>query len=71
MWIINNNRSQSHLGEIMSSETNVSGGIGLGTVIAAILSYSVNKSIMWMIIHGIFGGFYIVYHVIKYYLLGA
>jgi len=36
----------------------------LGITIAAILSFSVNNSIFWAIIHGIFGWFYIVYYVL-------
>lgn len=40
-------------------------GIGIGTIIAVILSWSVNKSILWAVIHGICGWFYIIY-----YLLG-
>lgn len=38
----------------------------LGLCIALILSYSVNKSVMWMIIHGFFSWFYVLYHLIKY-----
>jgi hypothetical protein len=40
-----------------------SSGIGLGSVIAAILSYSVNNSILWALIHGFFGWFYVLYYV--------
>lgn len=39
-------------------------GLGLGTVIAAILSWSVNHSILWMILHGIFSWFYVIYYVL-------
>jgi len=49
----------------MSKET-TSSGIGIGTVIAIILSWSVNHSIFWCIIHGIFGWLYVIYHVIIY-----
>lgn len=40
-------------------------GIGLGTLIAVLLSWMVNKSILWAIVHGFFGWFYVIY-----YLLG-
>lgn len=50
----------------MSDNTSVSAGVGLGTIIAVTLSYAVNKSIWWMILHGIFGWFYVIYHAIKY-----
>ena len=43
-----------------------SSGIGLGAVIAVIISYLKWKSIGWMIIHGIFGWFYVIYYLIKY-----
>lgn len=48
------------------SEKTTSSGIGIGTVLAIILSWTVNKSILWAILHGIFGWFYVIYHVIKY-----
>lgn len=40
-------------------------GIGLGNVIAVVISWSVNHSVLWAIIHGIFGWFYIIYYLIK------
>jgi hypothetical protein len=36
-------------------------GIGIGAVIAAVISYSVNKSILWAFLHGAFGWLYIFY----------
>jgi hypothetical protein len=36
-------------------------GIGLGTIIAVVLSWSRNKSILWAIIHGILGWLYVIY----------
>jgi len=43
---------------------NVSRGITLGSVIAVVLSWSINKSILWCILHGIFSWFYIIYFAI-------
>ncbi len=37
-------------------------GIGIGTVIAIIVSWSANHSILWAIIHGFFGWLYIIYY---------
>jgi hypothetical protein len=48
------------------SDNKVSGGIGIGTVIAIILSWTVNKSILWAIVHGCLSWFYVIYHAIKY-----
>lgn len=41
---------------------NVSVSFGLGNVIAAVISWTVNKSILWAILHGIFGWFYVIYY---------
>jgi hypothetical protein len=35
--------------------------IGLGTVIAVVVSWSRNKSILWAIVHGILGWLYVIY----------
>jgi hypothetical protein len=37
-------------------------GIGLGSAIAVAISWSLNKSIIWAIIHGFFGWFYVIYY---------
>jgi len=37
-------------------------GISLGAAIAVTISWSVNQSIWWCILHGIFGWFYIIYY---------
>ena len=39
-------------------------GIGLGTVIAVVISWSRNKSILWAIIHGILGWLYVIYAIL-------
>ena len=36
-------------------------GVGLGTVIAVVISWNRNRSILWAIIHGILGWLYIIY----------
>ena len=36
-------------------------GIGLGAAIAVVLSWYRNKSILWMILHGILSWFYVIY----------
>lgn len=43
-------------------------GIGLGNVIAVVISWSVNHSVLWAIIHGIFGWLYIIYYLLKTHL---
>lgn len=39
-----------------------SGGVGIGAVIAGIISWSVNHSVGWCILHVIFGWFYVIYY---------
>jgi len=34
----------------------------LGTIIAVAISWSVNQSILWAVLHGIFGWFYVIYY---------
>ncbi|MDZ7657855.1 hypothetical protein [Fodinibius sp.] len=44
----------------------VRGGITLGTVLAVTISWSVNKSILWAIVHGLFSWFYVIYYALVY-----
>jgi hypothetical protein len=37
-------------------------GIGLGSAIAVAISWSLNKSILWAIVHGVLSWFYVIYH---------
>lgn len=49
------------------SSNSSSSGCGCGTigcVIAIILSWEANHSILWAIIHGIFNWFYVIYYMI-------
>jgi len=46
------------------SRSVITNGIGLGTVVAAITSWERNRSVLWMIIHGIFSWFYVIYFVL-------
>ena len=39
-------------------------GVGLGTIIAVVISWSRNKSLLWAILHGILGWFYVIYAII-------
>jgi hypothetical protein len=46
--------------------TTISNGIGLGQAIAVAVSWSVNHSLLWVILHGIFGWFYVVYYALGF-----
>lgn len=49
----------------MSKSTSVvKTGVGFGTVLAVTISWSVNHSILWAIIHGIFSWFYVIYYML-------
>ena len=37
-------------------------GIGLGSAIAVAISWSLHKSIVWVIVHGVLSWFYVLYY---------
>jgi hypothetical protein len=41
-------------------------GISFGSALAMVISWSVNKSVLWAMIHGLFSWLYVVYYVIRY-----
>ncbi|MHB0755984.1 hypothetical protein [Polaribacter sp. M15] len=45
-----------------TQNTVVKNGIGLGSVIAVVISWSRNESILLAILHGIFSWFYVIYY---------
>ena len=48
----------------MKKTTTASTGLSLGSAIAVVISWSMYKSVLWSIIHGIFGWLYVIYYVI-------
>ena len=48
-------------GPVYSQPVYIYPGVGLGTVIAVVVSWSRNKSILWAIIHGILGWLYVIW----------
>lgn len=40
-------------------------GISLGSALAITISWSVNHSILWAIIHGVFSWLYVIYYALK------
>lgn len=50
----------------MSNQTTAaSAGIGFGSALAMILSFQLNHSILWAIVHGLFSWFYVIYRALK------
>lgn len=41
-----------------------SGGLGIGGVLAIVLSWQRNQSILWAIVHAILGWFYVFYYLL-------
>ena len=39
-------------------------GIGIGASLAMIISWSINHSILWAILHGFLGWIYVIYYVL-------
>lgn len=37
-------------------------GIGLGSALAVAISWSLHKSILWAVIHGVLSWFYVIYY---------
>lgn len=48
---------------LMTAQEVTGGGIGLGSILAIVLSWSRNSSILWAILHAIFGWIYVIYFV--------
>jgi hypothetical protein len=48
----------------MQSNKLVSSGISMGCALAMILSYDINHSIAWAIIHGLFSWIYVLYRIL-------
>jgi hypothetical protein len=47
-----------------NNNTNTSAGIGLGSVIAAIVSWTTYHSIGWAIVHGLLGWLFVIWYLI-------
>ena len=42
-------------------QTVIENGVGLGTVIAVVVSWHRNRSILWAILHGVLSWLYVIY----------
>jgi branched-subunit amino acid transport protein len=50
------------LPDIVTTQSAVNSGVGLGSVIAVVCSWHRNQSILWAILAGIFSWFYVIYY---------
>jgi len=39
-------------------------GFLFGSTLAIVISWSINHSILWAVLHGIFGWFYVIYYIL-------
>ena len=46
--------------------TVVKSGVGFGSALAMVISYTAHKSVLWAIIQGIFSCFYVIYLVLTW-----
>ena len=51
-------------GTTRMTQTVVTNGIGIGSALAIVISWDRNKSILYALLHGILGWFYVIYYVI-------
>jgi hypothetical protein len=42
-------------------------GVGFGTALAITISWSMNKSLLWAIIHGLLSWVYVIYYALRYH----
>lgn len=42
----------------------VKSGVGFGSALAIAISFTSYKSVLWAIIHGLFGWFYVIYYLL-------
>lgn len=42
-------------------QSTVKSGVGFGSALAMVISYTAYKSVLWAIIHGVLGWFYVAY----------
>jgi len=55
---------KKNLGEIKMNNNVVYQGLSMGSALAICISWSVNKSILWAMLHGILSWFYVIYYAI-------
>lgn len=51
---------------VKNSSGTVKTGIGFGSALAMVISYTAWESIGWAILHGVFGWAYVIYYAVKY-----
>lgn len=42
-------------------------GVGFGSALAMVISWSANKSLLWAIVHGLLSWLYVIYYALRYH----
>jgi hypothetical protein len=42
-------------------------GVSFGSVLAMVISWSANKSLLWVIVHGLLSWIYVIYYAVRYH----
>ena len=59
-------KKQWHFAIVNDPQKNVQNGIGLGSILAVVISYVKWQSIGWAILHGALGWIYVIYYYFNY-----
>ena len=51
----------------MSGGGVVRAGIGFGTALAITISWTANKSLLWVVVHGLLSWLYVLYYALRYH----
>lgn len=62
--ILNVTKKEKDVYTMQKTGSTVKSGIGFGSALAIAISWSVHKSILWAILHGVFSWFYVIYYAI-------
>lgn len=42
-------------------------GVSFGSALAMVISWSANKSLLWVIVHGLLSWIYVIYYAVRYH----
>lgn len=53
--------------EMGSGRAVVKAGISFGSALAMVISWTANKSLLWVIVHGLLSWLYVIYYALRYH----
>jgi hypothetical protein len=51
----------------MKSGEAIKAGVSFGSALAMVISWSANKSLLWVIVHGLLSWLYVIYYAVRYH----